>query len=91
MLYQDLNTSSVISGKFSVCDAQGIMELGICFDERNSHDSLQVRLYTHNLLEPRLVNASSCKKINLFTQAIFAAATRCNFCRAKVATSKSHV
>ena len=26
-----------------------------------------------------------------FTQAIFVAATRCNFCRAKAATSKSHV
>jgi len=26
-----------------------------------------------------------------FTQAIFVAATRCNFCRAKVATSKMHV
>ena len=26
-----------------------------------------------------------------FTQAISVAATRCNFCRAKVATSKSHV
>ena len=26
-----------------------------------------------------------------FTQAIFVAATRCNFCRAQVATSKSHV
>ena len=26
-----------------------------------------------------------------FTQAIFVAATRCNFCRAEVATSKSHV
>ena len=26
-----------------------------------------------------------------FTQAIFVAATQCNFCRAEVATSKSHV
>ena len=26
-----------------------------------------------------------------FTQAIFVAATQCNFCHAKVATSKSHV
>ena len=31
------------------------------------------------------------KRKGLFTQAIFVAATQCNFCRAEVATSKSHV
>ena len=34
---------------------------------------------------------STKKRKGPFTQAIFVAATQCNFCRAEVGTSKSHV
>lgn len=46
-----------------VIHLHGIMGLDICFDEHNSHDSLQVRLGAHNLLEPRV-----CRKCDLIMQ-----------------------
>lgn len=39
------------------------MGLDFCFDEHNSHDSLQVRLGAHNLHEPRV-----CRKCDLIMQ-----------------------
>ena len=37
------------------------------------------------------VHIIQCTSKGPFTQAIFVAATQCNFCRAEVTTSKSHM